>query len=209
MKALYVDNSFKQFNCILHPFESFYEIKHKNKGSFVFTAAVLIVWFLASIFQRQSTGYLFNFNKLNELNIFMIFIKTLVFFAVWVVSNWSVTTFIGGIGKFPEIWLVSAYALIPHIASTILVTVISNVFTINEGVFLQYITFVGILWSSALMLIGLMTIHDYEFMQTVGAVILTVLAIAIILFLFVLFYTLVNQLFTFLYTVFSEVLYRL
>ena len=72
------------FYTILHPFDCSWDIRFKQKGSYVFAGMILAVMFLTSIFQRQSTGYIFNYNNLglygerqNQVEKFKILIRGL------------------------------------------------------------------------------------------------------------------------------------
>lgn len=197
------------FICILHPFDQFYELRHYGGGSALYVALILIAWFLAAVMQRQNTGYIFNYNNTADLNILIILAKTAGLFVLWTVGNWTVSIFSGGIGHFWDIVYTSAYCLIPFIFFQLVSTALSNVLTINEGGFVNYAVMIGIIWSSGLMWIGLRQIHDQEFLQTLIYMILTVLVMAVIFFLIVLFYTLISQLVIFLQTVYKEILFRI
>lgn len=202
-------NKLNPFRCLLHPFDGFNAVKEDGKGSVPFAAAIVIVFFIAAIMYRQNTGYTFNYNDLNDLNILLIATKTIVLFALWVICNWSVATWMEGEGKASEICIVSAYSLIPYVAAIIAVTLLSNVLLEEEGVFLTYIIVIATIWSSILMLIGFLTIHDYGFVRTIQSIVLTFVAMAIVIFLAVLFYTLFQQAYVFLYTIYNELLFRL
>ena len=67
----------------------------------------------------------------------------------------------------------------------------------------------GILWSVFLLIIGMMTIHEYSFGQAVGAIIMTVIAMAVILFIMLLAVTLFMQVYNIFKSIFSEILYRM
>ncbi|MNR52201.1 hypothetical protein D3C85_1719970 [compost metagenome] len=59
------------------------------------------------------------------------------------------------------------------------------------------------------MLIGLLTVHDYGFVRNLQSISLTLAAMAIIVFLVILFYTLFQQTYVFVTTIYNEVLFRL
>ncbi|MCM3632116.1 Yip1 family protein [Paenibacillus camelliae] len=194
---------------LLHPFESFTAVKDEGKGSLVAAATIIIVFFLATIFKRQSTGYTFNMADLNALNIWIISAKTIVLYGLWVAANWAVATWMDGEGKAKQIAVVSAYAIIPYVVALIATTLLSNVLVMEEGMFLQYIIAVSVLWSALLIFIGMNIIHDYGALKTLQSIALTFVAIGITLFLAVLFYTLFNQVYLFFYTIYNELLFRL
>src|SRR5690606_19055484 len=178
-------------------------------GSLVAAATIIIVFFLATIFKRQSTGYTFNMADLNALNIWIISAKTIVLYGLWVAANWAVATWMDGEGKAKQIAVVSAYAIIPYVVALIATTLLSNVLVMEEGMFLQYIIAVSVLWSALLIFIGMNIIHDYGALKTLQSIALTFVAIGITLFLAVLFYTLFNQVYLFFYTIYNELLFRL
>ena len=60
-----------------------------------------------------------------------------------------------------------------------------------------------------LLLIGTMVIHELPFARALGFLALTVAAMAVILFVLVLFYTLLMQLCTFGYTLYVEIVFRM
>ncbi|HZG85818.1 Yip1 family protein [Paenibacillus sp.] len=194
---------------VFHPFESFGAIKDEGKGSPMQAVVIVAAWFAAAMMERQNTGYAFNMNDPDDLNVWLIGAKTALLFGLWVVGNWAVATWLDGEGKAAQIAIVSAYALVPYVASLLLATALSNVFLREEGVFLHYMTTVGTLWSGALLLIGMQIVHDYGFARTVQSLALTVAAMGIIVFLFVLFYTLFQQAWLFVYTIYNELLFRM
>lgn len=197
------------FGCLIHPFDGFYAVKEEGKGSLLASGAIILVFFIATIFKRQSTGYTFNHADLSALNIWLIAAKTLVLYALWVAGNWAVATWMDGEGKAKQIGIVSAYALIPYVAAIIVSTLLSKVLVQEEGMFLGYITSVAMIWSAVLMFIGMLIIHDYGAVKTLQSIALTFAAMGIVVFLAVLFYTLFQQVYVFIYTIYNELLFRL
>ncbi|BBH24203.1 hypothetical protein Back11_55480 [Paenibacillus baekrokdamisoli] len=197
------------FRCLLHPFDGFYAMKEEGKGSRVAAAVIVFIFFLASVLIRQDTGYTFNTNDPDALNIWLIAAKTVVLYGLWVMGNWAVATWMEGEGKAVQVAIVSAYAMIPYIIAMVLTTWLSNVMLQEEGAFLHYMMVIAMIWSGILMLIGMQTIHDYGFVRNLQSLLLTVAAMAIMVFLAVLFYTLFQQAYVFLLTIYNELLFRI
>ncbi|WP_372630193.1 YIP1 family protein [Cohnella sp.] len=194
---------------LLHPFDSFYAVKEEGKGSLLFAGVIVTIFFFASIASRQNTGFIFNPHELNDLNVLLIAAKTIVLYGLWVSCNWAVATWMDGEGKAKEIAIISAYALTPYVAALILTTLLSNVLVLEEGVFLPYMTAVSLIWSGVLMLVGFLAIHDYGFKRTLTSVLLTFAAMAIVVFLAMLFYTLFQQTYLFVKTIYNELMFRI
>lgn len=196
------------FHVIYHPFDSFYEVRAKNEGEIAYTVLILLIWFIAGIFKRQNTGYIFNYNKLSELNIFLQLAIVCIPFVMWVTGNWVMSIFMNGIGRFRDIWIVSAYSAVPYILATFLSVMFSNVLSKTEP-FADYILFFGATWSLILLFIGTMVIHEYKFTQNILSTVLTVGVMLSILFLAMLLGSLLSELVTFFKTVTREILFRL
>ncbi|MDQ6420296.1 Yip1 family protein [Paenibacillus sp. LHD-117] len=194
--------------CLLHPFDGFAAVKDEGKGSIAISAVIVVLLFFATIFKRQSTGYPFNMADLNALNVWIMAAKTVALYGLWVAANWAVATWMDGEGKAKEIMIVSSYAIIPYVAALILTTLLSNVLVQEEGMFLGYAMTIATLWSGLLLFIGLNIVHDYGALKTLQSIALTFAAMAIVLFLLVLFYTLFNQVYVFFYTIYNEMLFR-
>lgn len=197
------------FYLLLHPSVGFEGIKWYKKGSIKVSIAILFVFFVVSIFVRQTTGFIFNFNRPDKLNLFMEFTKTIIPFLLWVVANWSLCTLMDGEGKFSEIWVASSYALWPFVVISIPEAVISNLLTQREGTFLGMMQVIAIGWSLVFFISAMKEIHQFNFKKTIVSMLLTVLGMGVIIFLGVLIFSLFQQLYIFIVTVYSEIKFRL
>ena len=192
----------------MHPFNGSYDIRFKGKGNIWFTIIILAVFFLASIFQRQNTGYIFNYNKLSDLNVFLQFISVVLPFVLFVISNWVVVILMNGTGRFRDIWIYGAYCCIPFIMGNILSVLLSNVL-VREEPFGGYMQVFGAAWSLVVLFIGLMTMHEYGFTQNVFSCICTLFVMFILLFLIMLVGNLATDLYVFVMTIVKEVTFRM
>ena len=127
---------------------------------------------------------------------------------LFVVINWGVTTLTDGKGNMYQIFVAGTYALIPYISSMAISTLMSNLFTADEATFYSFINVLGILWSVLIMVGALRAIHDFTFTKTIISGILTILGIFFVIFLLVLFVSLVQQFVSFLTSIFNELLFR-
>ena len=117
-------------------------------------------------------------------------------------------TLIEGKGTLPEILTTFSYALLPYLVSLLLNTILSNVFAQDEGSFMTIITYIGLVWTVLVMFVGLSAIHEYSVGKTVVSILLTVFGMAVILFLIILFYTLITQTVSFAVSVAQEISLR-
>ena len=192
----------------MHPFNCSYDIRFKEKGNTVFTIIILTVFFLTSIYQRQNTGYIFNNNKLSELNVFLQFISVVLPFVLFVISNWIVAILMNGTGRFRDIWIYGAYCCVPFILGNIVSVWLSNIL-VREEPFGGYVQVAGAAWSLVILFIGLMIMHEYGFTQNVFSCICTIFVMFILLFLIMLVGNLASDLYGFVMTVAKELIFRM
>jgi hypothetical protein len=161
------------------------------------------------VFKYAVTGFRFNYNDVDMMNIGLLFLTTVPVFVVGVVSNWGVCTLMNGKGKMKDIWIAGSYCLIPYIVSSFLYTLLSHFFVLSEEIFLNWILWIGIIWSACVLLGVLSGIHDYSFKGTIGSVFLTVIAMLIVAFLILLVVSLLQQAFAFVSSIVNELIYRI
>ncbi len=127
-------------------------------------------------------------------------------FAVFIVSNWLISTMLGYSGKFYEISTVTALALMPYIAVNIFNAALSNILTSEESMFLSIFTAIAVVWGVMVLVLGFSKIHETGIFGTVWLILLTLFGVAIIIFLVMVFFSLWQQFADFCTDVFREII---
>ena len=193
----------------LHPADGFIQFKsRKNIRSWEMTFGFVVAWFLLAVLKFFGTGFIFNNARTEDFSLFITLASTLGLYFLFVIANWAVCTLIEGKGTLPEIMTTFSYALLPYLVSMLLNTVLSNVFAQDEGSFMTIITYIGLVWTILVMFVGLSAIHEYSVGKTVVSILLTAFGMAVILFLIILFYTLITQTVSFAVSVAQEISLR-
>ncbi len=99
-RSVYVKALQFPFYLIAHPGRGWEELKDEKQGRLLFANSILVLTFIMSIIEFQFTGFIFNGNKLDEMNLLINFASTVGIFILWCVSNWAVCTLLDGMGKF-------------------------------------------------------------------------------------------------------------
>ena len=193
---------------ITHPAEGFEDMRWKKAGSLKIAFAIVLLLFLAQIADGRLYGFQFGISYDKTFNIIPYIVKSIVLFGAWVVGNWAVCTLLDGEGTMKNICIYSAYALIPYIAQIFINVLISHILIQDEAVFMQAIRIIGVGWSVILLFSAIKSVHQYSFGKTVFAIILTIVAMLIMLFLLVLFMSLIQQVYIFISTIYTEISYR-
>ena len=191
-----------------HPIEGYDDLRWKKGYNMKVAWVIVIAFFIISVASAQLTGFLFNNTYVKVFNIIPYFSSSVLLFLTWVVGNWSLCTLFDGEGTMKNIFCVSAYALLPYLFSEVIVIIASNFLLRTEGGFITFFRYLGIVWSVVLMISAMKTVHQYSIPKTLVAIIFTVVAMAIILFLAVLLLTLFQQVFVFVYSIYTELMYR-
>ena len=100
---------------IFHPFDGFWDLKYDNRGSFAAATVILLMAALSFVFMRQYTGFVLNYNRIEDPNIFVEAVSIIIPFLLWCVVNWGLTTLMDGKGRMIDIYIAGAYALTPMV----------------------------------------------------------------------------------------------
>ncbi len=193
---------------LLHPVDGFEQFRTRNIQSVPIAFGLVICWFLVEVLQFFNTGFAFNSKRAVDYDLFANMIGTIGLYVLFVIANWAVCTLLNGKGRMKEILCVTGYALTPVIITTLISIILTNTLTLDESAFVSIITVLGLLWAAIILLLGLYTIHQYSFGGTLGSVLLTILGMAVLALLIILFFTLLQQCYSFIYSVYSELKLR-
>lgn len=193
-KVLSVLNGLKYaLYLIFHPFKGFWDLKHEKKGNHISGAVIVTLLVITFIAKRQLTGFLFNTNDPSQMNIVLMITSVVLPYFLWCVSNWCITTLVDGEGHFTDIMMTSAYALTPMVLIQLPLVLVSNFITTSESGFYTFFTFLSIAWTVFLMVIGIMTVHQFTMGKTIGTILIALAGMLIMLFLFFLLFALLQQ----------------
>jgi DNA-binding beta-propeller fold protein YncE len=193
---------------LTHPTEGFSQFKYRKHQSIPWVIAIVAAFFIGQTLSFFYLGAAFNINHPVDFSLAVTFLQTVGLFIMFVVANWCICSLLDGEGTFLEIVTTTAYALLPFVASIFINIAISQVLTLNEWVFMGMIATLGVVWSSILLFCGMYSIHDYSFTKTLLSIILTVLGMLIMVFIVILFFGLLQQVWSFGISVYRESLTR-
>ncbi len=196
------------FYVIFHPFDGFYDLKHEHRGSvrasLVFIALTIVTFFYQTIGQ----GYVLN--PTGEVTtIWMQAISVLVPLILFVVANWCLTTLFEGEGSFKDIFIACSYSLLPATLLIIPATLISNWVTTTEAGIVSMVTVIAFIWIGLLLFFGTMTTHDYSMFKNFITILGTIVAMAFIVFIVLLFSMLLSKLVGLVANIVTEIQYRI
>ncbi|NLM96490.1 MAG: hypothetical protein GX175_02570 [Halanaerobiaceae bacterium] len=194
---------------IFHPFDGFWDLKYEKRGSLPAATIILSLVCLTYVFMRQYTGFIFNHLDPSKLNIITEFLSVLIPFLLWCIVNFSLTTLMEGKGKFVDVFISSCYALTPIVVINIPATIMSHFITMEEGAFYYIFLAIAWTWAAFLLFFGTMVTHHYDIKKNFFTTVFTIAGMVFIIFLSVLFFNLVEQIYIFVSEIYHEIIYRI
>lgn len=196
-------------NILRHPIYGVWDMKREKTGRYRDGFILILLAIIAVTFNRQMRAFVFN----NYYNVPLDILKQVALVVLPVVlfslANWSITTLAEGKGSFKDIFMVTCYALMPLIIFQFVTPVITHFITLNEEAYLNIIDGVGYAWTFLMLILGIQEIHEYSAGKMVSTTVLTVIAMAIIVFIVLLFFSLLQELGSFVYSLYREFSLRL
>lgn len=195
------------FYVSFHPFDGFWDIKHEHRGSLRGGLTILGINVLASYYQAIGKSYLAN--PLGYYSSFWSQVLAIVVpVLLWAIANWCLTTLFDGEGSFKQVLIASCYATAPLPWFMVISTLMTNLSSsMSEGL-TTFIMVIGYIWVAFLLFFGTLVVQDYSLGKNVVTTVGTVLCMAVIMFIVILFASLVNNLIGFVSGIATEINYR-
>lgn len=197
------------FYTVSHPADGYYEIRHRERGSVPIAVLLVILFSFSFSINRATANFIVNDVDPLSVDALTELISVLLLYGLFCVGNWSITCLMEGEGRLKDIGIAIGYAMIPMIVCFNLGTVISQFVAQNEEAFYYMVIAVGIGYGLFMMLIGIMQVHNYTLGKTLITIFLTFIAMFIIIFVVLLFMDLINQVYSFFYSIYQELIFRM
>lgn len=191
-----------------HPFKAFYEMCREGKGNLWSVLIIFVFYALVTICKSRYSAFLFTAVG-KEFNLITAVCTAVVPVALWCVCNWAVSTLMEGDGTPLQITMATGYALVPFIIANLVYIPLTYCLTEEEAMFAVIIQLFGILWSGFLIFVAVITVHDFTLPRAIGTIIVTVVGMAIVIFLLLLVFNLVQQMAYFLISIYNQLIIRL
>ena len=168
----------------------------------------IVVTIVAFYYQAIGQGYLFN-PQGKYSTIFAQVVGVLMPVMLFVIANWCLTTLFEGEGSFKDIFVATSYALLPLPIMIIPATILSNFVTASEMDLVNLIITIAFIWAGFLVVFGVQVTHDYSLGKNIITIIGSIVGMVFIMFIALLFTTLLGKIVGFVSNIFIEIGYRL
>ena len=188
-----------------HPIQGYNEFKTEKKAKMSVAIFILLLFVLEEILAYKYLGPVINTNNPQKFNSLLLLAYSVGPVVLLTVANWSVTTLMDGKGKMAEIFMLICYSLFPAVMLGFLHIALSNVMIEDEKQLILVLKIISWVLTAYMAFMGLVVIHEYSIIKTIGSIILTVLAACVIMFVCLLLFDLVEQIYGFIYSLYDEI----
>ena len=191
-----------------HPLDGFWDLTHEKRGSLGAANIIVFAAVIIEVLRMTLTNFQFVEVNMEFFNAIIVVLSVLLPIFLWTVANWSLTTLMDGKGKMRDIYMAIAYALTPSVIINAIMIVLSHVITFEEGSIYLVLGSFSVLWTGILILAGMMMVHDYSLAKTFGSSFLTVIGMGVMVFIFVVFFSLISDAIAYFVSLYKEILFR-
>ena len=195
--------------CTTHPLDGFWDLTHERRGTYAAANTILFLTLLVRIMKLRFTSFIFLQVYWEELNILTYLASVLLPLFLFVLGNWALTTLFDGKGRLGQVYIASCYALTPYPLVQFPLMIFSNFVTVDEAEFYSVVALISIIWVAFIGIFGMSQVHEYSFGKNLLFLVATVFAMLVMIFLMLLFFSMISQGVSYFVSVGKELLYRL
>ena len=195
--------------CTTHPIDGFWDLTREGHGTLAAANTFMILFLITRVLKLLLTNFQFYDAAVQHINIWEEMASLLLPFLVLCLANWAMTTLFEGKGRFKDIYIAMCYALVPYILIQLPMILVSNMLTFEEGSLYSVMLTISLIWCVFLVFVGLQQIHDYGPGKTFIFIIVTIFGAAVIIFLTLVFFSLLSDAVGFFVSLYKEMAFRL
>ncbi len=195
--------------CITHPLDGFWDLTHEKRGTYAAANTILIVTLLTRVAKLRYTSFIFLRVYWEDINIFLYIASVLFPMLLFVVGNWALTTLFDGKGRLGQVYMATCYAFLPYPLMQIPLMALSNVVTIEEAEFYSVLSMLSLVWCGILIIAAMGQIHEFSAGKNILFMIASLFAMLVIIFILMLFFSMISQGVAYFISLGKELLFRL
>jgi len=192
-----------------HPFDGFWDLTHEKRGSIGAANVILIAAVVVEILRMTLTNFQFVTVNMERFNSLIVALSMVLPVGLWTLANWSFTTLMDGKGRMHEIYMGVCYALTPLVLINVILIIVSQFITFEEGAIYHVLSGFATIWTGLLILSAMMMVHDYSLLKTIASSLLTIVGMGVIVFIFVIFFSLISDSIAYFVSLYKEIMFRL
>lgn len=195
--------------CITHPLDGFWDLTHEKRGSYAAANTILILTLIIRVMKLRYTSFIFMNVYWENINIFLYLASILFPLVLFVVGNWALTTLFDGKGRLGQVYMATCYAITPYPLMQLPLMIFSNFVTVDEREFYTVLSILSLVWAALLILAAMGQIHEYSMGKNILFIIASLFAMLVMVFILMLFFSMISQGIAYFISLGKELLFRL
>jgi len=195
--------------CITHPLDGFWDLTHEKRGSYGAATTLLALTLIVRVMKLRFTSFIFLNVYWEELNLFLYLASVVFPLALFVIGNWALTTLFDGKGRLGQVYMASCYCLTPYPLMQFPLMIFSNFVTVEEAAFYSVLSVLSLVWCALLFIAAMGQIHEYSMGKNLVFMVFTLFAMLVMIFLLMLFFSMISQGVAYFISLGKELLFRL
>lgn len=191
-----------------HPIDGSYGISREGRASWAAPSIILVAFTLEFIINKYLCGFLEKTIREGRYELVSDIGTILVVIVALTACNYLVCTINDGEGTIKKIYTYFCYSLLPYVALTPVIFILSHVVTTNERFLITLVEVLMYVWTLVIGVLGIKEVNNYTGKETFKVICLTLFTILIVALLAFIIYVLWAQVFEFVSAVFGEAVYR-
>lgn len=196
------------FQTPFHPFNSFDDLKYKNMGSWKIAIALTILFYIGSVLNVTSSGFLFSNTLLRNYNSLFTLFASVGLILLWSICNWLVCSMFEGKGSFKDVYVSTSYCLMPWIIFLFLKVILTNFLPLATSGLIGGIEVVILIYTFFMLAIAMIKVHDYDFFKFLLTGLVILFFMILVVFVILMCGILAEQFISFIADIYEEVVYR-
>ena len=205
----YLDSLKFALYCISHPLDGFWDLTHEKRGTFAAANTILIATLLIRVLKLRYTSFIFITVYWEDVNIFLYLASILFPLCLWVVGNWGLTTLFDGKGRLGQVYMATCYALTPYPLFQLPLMIFSNFVTVDEAEFYGMVSTISLIYAAILVVVAMGQIHEFSAGKNLLFTIATLFAMLVMIFILMIFFSMISQGISYFISLGKELLFRL
>ncbi len=195
--------------CMTHPLDGFWDLTHEKRGTMAAANTILIATVVVRIMKLRYTSFVIDAVYWEDINIFL-YIASIVFpLALFVVGNWSLTTLFDGKGRLGQVYMATCYGMAIYPLVQLPLMILSNFVTVDERGFYATLSALTLVYAGILIVSAMGQIHEFSGAKNILFTIASLFAMLVIVFILMLFFSMISQGISYFVSLVKEFLFRL
>ncbi|OAK70206.1 hypothetical protein ABB05_12595 [Lederbergia galactosidilytica] len=193
------------FYILKHPLDGMADIRYSNKGNYVSAFIILGLVIVVALTRVYFTSFTFQPVPVGSLNAGSILLVGAVIWISWVICHYLIGAIRYGQARFRDVFVGSAYSLLPIFLLGLPLALLSNIMTLSESSIYGFFTALMVIWCAALFFWMVQALQNYSVGETIINILLSLFSMVMLWVLIFIIVGLSSETIDFIYTLYQEV----